>query len=115
MMHHEQSLLFQAQQSVACMAAHTIEARLARWLLRSRLLAQSDNLPFTQEFLAEMLGVRRTSVSMVAKELQRSGTINYVRGKILIKDVKGLQQMACECYDAVQLQYDSLVGSKAHA
>jgi CRP-like cAMP-binding protein len=77
---HEQVVYAQAQQSAACNATHTIEERLARWLLRARDLAQSDTLPFTQEFLAEMLGVRRTSVSTVAHTLQQAGFLKYARG-----------------------------------
>jgi CRP-like cAMP-binding protein len=70
---HEQTVFAQAQQSTACMATHDVEARLSRWLLRARDLSDSDTLIFTQEFLAEMLGVRRTSVTTVAHTLQRAG------------------------------------------
>jgi CRP-like cAMP-binding protein len=70
---HEQVVYAQAQQTAACNATHKIEERLARWLLRARDLSQTDKLPFTQEFLAEMLGVRRTSVSVVAHTLQQAG------------------------------------------
>ena len=71
---HEQVLLAQAQQSAACNASHTVEARMCRWLLRMRDLAGSDDLKLTQEFLAQMLGVRRTSVSLVAGTLQNAGS-----------------------------------------
>lgn len=104
-MRHEQTLFAQAQQSTACMANHEIEARLCRWLLRARDLSGSDQLPFTQEFLAEMLGVRRTSVTTVARTLQEAGIIRYTRGKIEILDVPGLQEAACECYQTVKDQY----------
>lgn len=67
---HEQTVYAQAQQSAACMATHGVEERLCRWLLRARGLANSDSLPFTQQFLAEMLGVQRTSVTVVAHTLQ---------------------------------------------
>jgi CRP-like cAMP-binding protein len=80
-MRHEQTLFAQAQQSTACMANHEVDARLCRWMLRARDLSGSDNLPFTQEFLAEMLGVRRTSVTTVAHTLQGAGMIKYSRGK----------------------------------
>ena len=76
-MRHEQSLFAQAQQSTACMAHHEVDARLCRWLLRARDLSGSNQLPFTQEFLAEMLGVRRTSVTTVARTLQEAGMIKY--------------------------------------
>jgi CRP-like cAMP-binding protein len=74
---HEQILYAQAQQSTACMAAHHVNARLCRWLLRSRDLSRSDTLLFTQEFLAEMLGVSRTTVTLVAHTLQQAGIIKY--------------------------------------
>lgn len=101
-MRHEQTLFAQAQQSTACMANHEIEARLCRWLLRARDLSGSDKLPFTQKFLAEMLGVRRTSVTTVARTLQEAGMIRYSRGHIEILDVEGLQEAACECYQTVK-------------
>lgn len=102
---HEQALLVQAQQSAACMASHPVEARLCRWLLRARDLAGSDTLEFTQEFLAEMLGVQRTSVTISARALHKAGLIDYRRGKIQIVDVDGLKESVCECYEAVKDQY----------
>jgi CRP-like cAMP-binding protein len=107
---HEQTLYAQAQQSAACMAAHHVNARLCRWLLRSRDLSRSDTLLFTQEFLAEMLGVSRTSVTVVAHTLQQAGIIKYSRGKIQITDLEGLQDAACECYETVKSQYRGLLG-----
>jgi CRP-like cAMP-binding protein len=107
---HEQVVYAQAQQSAACNAMHTIEERLARWLLRARDLSQSDTLPFTQEFLAEMLGVRRTSVSTVAHTLQQAGFLKYARGRIHIVNLEGLQESACECYYTVCRNYDTLLG-----
>ena len=92
------------------MANHEIDARLCRWLLRARDLSESDNLPFTQEFLAEMLGVQRTSVTTVARTLQEAGMIRYARGKIEILDVEGLREGACECYATVKHQYGQLLG-----
>ena len=107
---HEQTLYAQAQQSAACNATHQVEARLCRWMLRARDLSGSDVLPFTQEFLAEMLGVRRTSLSLVAHTLQQAGIITYSRGKIQIVDVEALRECACECYATVQTHYDALLG-----
>jgi CRP-like cAMP-binding protein len=83
LLRHEQMLFAQAQQSAACNASHTVDARLARWLLRARDLSGSDRLELTQEFLGQMLGVRRSSVSPVANELQRTGLIRYSRGRRL--------------------------------
>jgi CRP-like cAMP-binding protein len=102
---HEQVLLAQAQQSAGCNAGHTVEARMCRWLLRMRDLTQSDDLKLTQEFLAQMLGVRRTSVSLVAGTLQRAGLIEYRRGNIHLADVEQLRQCACECYETVKGHY----------
>ena len=107
---HEQTVYAQAQQSAACFATHQVEARLCRWLLRARDLSESDNLPFTQEYLAEMLGVRRTSVTAVAKTLQEAGLIKYARGKIQIIDAKAMQKTTCECYGSVKTLYEKLIG-----
>jgi CRP-like cAMP-binding protein len=109
-MRHEQTLFAQAQQSTACMANHDVQARLCRWLLRARDLSGSDDLPFTQEFLAEMLGVRRTSVTTVARTLQGANMVKYTRGKIRILDLEGLKDSACECYQTVKDQYKHLLG-----
>jgi CRP-like cAMP-binding protein len=113
-MRHEQTLFAQAQQSTACMANHDIEARLCRWMLRARDLSGSDDLPFTQEFLAEMLGVRRTSVTAVAHTLQVANIIKYKRGKIRVVDVDGLSEAACECYETVKAQYRQLLPNSEH-
>jgi CRP-like cAMP-binding protein len=110
---HEQVVLAQAQQSAACNASHTVEARLSRWLLRCRDLQASDDLNLTQEFLGQMLGVRRTSVSVVANALQRAGLIRYSRGRIRILDLAGLQKAACECYESVRAQAKRLLGAKS--
>jgi CRP-like cAMP-binding protein len=108
---HEQTVYAQALQSAACNATHNVEARLARWLLRARDLAGGDALPFTQEFLAEMLGVRRTSVSVTAHTLQQAGMIRYSRGNIQITDLEGLQETACECYETIRKHYSLLLGA----
>jgi CRP-like cAMP-binding protein len=107
---HEQTVYAQASQSAACMAAHHVEARLCRWLLRARDLADSDNLQFTQEFLAEMLGVKRTSVTLHARTLQQAGMIKYSRGRIQITDVEAMQETVCECYGTVKSYYQALLG-----
>jgi CRP-like cAMP-binding protein len=109
---HEQTVYAQAQQSAACFAAHHVQSRLCRWLLRARDLSGTNTLSFTQEYLAEMLGVRRTSVTAVAHSLQSAGLIKYTRGKIQIMDGKALQEGACECYETVKRQYRRLVGTE---
>src|ERR1700709_324846 len=112
---HEQAVYAQAQQSTACMASHDVQSRLCRWLLRARDLSGSDTLNFTQEFLAEMLGVRRTSVTVDAHMLQTAGMIKYSRAKIQILDVEGLHEGACECYETVRSHYASLLGGETEA
>jgi CRP-like cAMP-binding protein len=106
---HEQTVYAQAQQSAACFASHHVQARLCRWLLRARDLAGTDTLNFTQEYLAEMLGVQRTSVTVVAHTLQAAGLIKYSRGKIQILDAEALQDSACECYETVNRHYGRLL------
>src|SRR5438270_5995123 len=108
---HEQVLLAQSQQSAACNATHTLEARLSRWLLRCRDLLASDEIALTQEFVAQMLSVRRTSVSVVANTLQQAGLIKYKRGNIRLLDLEGLQESACECYGTVKALSDRLIGT----
>jgi CRP-like cAMP-binding protein len=98
-----QNVIFlQAQQSAACHALHSVEARLCRWLLQSQDTTETDIVPLTQEFLSHMLGVQRTSVSLCAHTLQKAGLIRYSRGQIRILDRTGLKESACECYDVVR-------------
>jgi CRP-like cAMP-binding protein len=106
---HEQVLFAQAWQSAACNALHTVEARLSRWLLRSRDLSGSDTLALTQEFLPQMFSVQRSSVSLVANTLQQAGLIRYSRGHIDILNLEGLQDASCECYRTVKAHYDQLL------
>jgi CRP-like cAMP-binding protein len=93
---------FQAQQTAACQALHQVEPRMCRWLLQAEDAVGSDTLNLTQEFLSQMMGVRRTSVSGSANKLQDEGLITYKRGVIRIVDRKGLEKNACECYAAVR-------------
>ena len=109
---HEQTLFAQAQQSAACLASHELVERLCRWLLRGRDLCGSDTLNFTQEFIAEMLGVQRTSVNVAAQTLQHAGIIKSNRGKIEILDLEALRESTCECYQAVKDHYALLIGPK---
>jgi CRP-like cAMP-binding protein len=114
---YEGVIRFQAQQSAACHAIHTVEARFCRWLLISEDVLGSEHVPLTQEFLSHMLGVRRTSVSLVAHTLQKAGVIQYSRGKIKILDRKALEDCTCECYSVIREKIDSVVpfsyGTKA--
>jgi CRP-like cAMP-binding protein len=98
---YNEVLLSQARVTAACNALHPIEARFCRWLLQSADRSASDIVPLTQEFLAEMLGVRRTSVTEVASKVQNAGVITYSRGVIKILDRPALARMSCECYETL--------------
>ncbi|MBR0971632.1 MULTISPECIES: Crp/Fnr family transcriptional regulator [Bradyrhizobium] len=111
MVRHEQAMLAHAQQSLLCNTLHPIEARLARWLLRARDLCDSEILPLTQEVLAQMIGVRRNAISLVAHALQRAGVIRYTRGQIEIIDPLALETTSCDCYSAVKASHARLVGT----
>jgi CRP-like cAMP-binding protein len=106
---HEQALFAQAQQSAACNASHSVEARLSRWLLHARDLTSSESLPLTQEILAQIIGVQRNAVSIVANALQRAGILRYSRGHIEVANVAGLKEISCECYQAIRAQHDRLL------
>ena len=98
---YNEVLLSQARVTAACNALHSIEARFCRWLLQSADRAGGDTVNLTQEFLAEMLGVRRTSVTEVASRVQNAGSITYTRGVIRILDRPALMRMSCECYETL--------------
>lgn len=97
-MRYNDVLLLQARVTAACNAVHNINARFCHWLLQSSDRAQSDSVPLTQEFIADMLGVRRTSVTDVASQIQKTGSISYSRGLITILDRPALEKISCECY-----------------
>jgi CRP-like cAMP-binding protein len=99
----------QMTQSVLCNRMHQVEARLARWLLTSADRTESEELMLTQEFLAQMLGSRRSTVTVAAGELQRQGAIDYSRGRIRLTDRRMLEGKACECYSIVRSVYDRLL------
>jgi CRP-like cAMP-binding protein len=99
------------QQTAGCNALHHVEKRLCRWLLQTRDRCDSDALPLTQEFLSEMLGVQRTSVTAIASALQTAGLIKYRRGRIDIVDRDGLEKKSCECYQSVRLRSEGSFSS----
>jgi CRP-like cAMP-binding protein len=101
--------MVQVTQSVLCNRMHEVDARLARWLLTSADRMESESLHLTQEFLAQMLGVQRSTVTVAAGELQRAGMIGYSRGKINIVDRAALTKVACECYDIVTASYQRIL------
>lgn len=106
---HNEALFGHAIQSVACNALHAVEARFCRWLLSCHDRIDTNTVNLTQEFLADMLGVQRTTVTAVAGSLQNKGLIRYRRGVVDILDRVGLEAMTCECYGAVRKGYERLL------
>ena len=106
---YTESLLVQAQQTAVCSALHSVEARLARWLLQTQDRTGSDTIPLIQEFLAQVLGVRRTTINLVIRTLHEAGLIRYRRGQIEIVDRNGLTNESCNCYHIVRRQIDQIV------
>lgn len=92
----------ESQQTSACNAAHDAASRLCRWLLQSADRIGSNDIPLTQEFLAQMLGVRRTTVTLLAQTMQDKGLISYSRGRITLLDRDQVEKCACECYGAMR-------------
>lgn len=107
---YTQALMIQMAQSLACNRLHSIEQRCSRWLLMTQDRAGSNGFALTQEFLAQMLGVRRAGVSEVASSFQKQGLITYQRGQISVLDRPGLEARACECYQVISDEYDRLLG-----
>jgi CRP-like cAMP-binding protein len=106
---HGLAVYVQIQQAVGCNASHTVESRLARCLLQTRDLSGSDKLVLTQESMAQMIGARRNSVSLVANTLQQAKYIHYSRGHIELSNPDGLGKTACECYATVKAHYERLL------
>lgn len=105
-----QALFTQVSQSAACNRLHSLEERLARWLLLVQDALDSSELPLTQEFIAQMIGVRRSGVTVAAGNLQQAGMICYSRGKITIQSRESLEETACECYRAIKTEFARLMG-----
>jgi CRP-like cAMP-binding protein len=105
----ESIVVLQAHQSAACHAFHTVEARLCRWLLQAADTVESETVRLTQEFLSHMLGCQRTSVTLAAHALQKSGLIRYTRGKIILLNRAALEECACECYGVLRREIDKAV------
>jgi CRP-like cAMP-binding protein len=109
---YEQALLAQVQQTAACNALHPLEARLARWLLQTLDRADDPKLPLTQDFMAQMLAVRRTTVTLVASQLQEAGLIRYRRGLVVVLDRARLEEAACECYRTIRRRTDAVFADR---
>lgn len=101
--------LSQVSQSVACNRLHSTEERFARWILISHDRIQGDSFHLTQEFLADMLGVHRPSVTLIARAFQQAGLIKYNRGVVTVLDRTGLEAACCECYGVVKKQFQRLL------
>ncbi|HEY0776998.1 MAG TPA: Crp/Fnr family transcriptional regulator [Gemmatirosa sp.] len=110
LLRYAQALLEQTAQSVACNRRHAMEERCARWLLATRDRVGSDQFTLTHEFLAQMLGTRRASVTVAAGMLQHAGLLRYTRGRVTILDAARLEEASCECYHIVRDQHARLLG-----
>ena len=109
LLRYTQALMNLLAQSVACNRLHSVEERCCRWLLLTCDRVESDEFPLTQEFLAQMLGVRRASVSVVAAILQKAGLIRYHRGRMKLLDRQGLEAGSCECYQIIKKEFNRLL------
>lgn len=113
LLRYTQALITQTAQTAACNRHHTLDQQLCRWLLLSLDRRQDLEIKMTQELIANMLGVRRESVTENASKLQAAGLIRYARGRITVLDRKGLEERACECYGVVKQEYDRLLPDMA--
>jgi len=104
-----------SMQATACNGLHRIEERCAKWLLMTQDRVRRDEFILTHEFFAAMLGVRRASVTLVARSFQQAGLISYTRGAMTITDRQGLKKASCECYELVARQFDDLLSFGAGA
>jgi CRP-like cAMP-binding protein len=109
MLRYGHAFFNQVAQSAACNQCHPLRQRCCRWLLMTHDRMDSDQFLLTQEFLAMMLGVQRSSVSATAGILQRAGLIRYTRGNVTILDRAGLERQSCECYAIAKMEYDRLL------
>jgi CRP-like cAMP-binding protein len=109
MLRYFEVLLAQTFQTVACNAVHSVEARCCRWILSTHDRVTGNTLPLTHEFLAEMLGVQRSTVSITTRTLQNAGLIMQRRGVIMVEDRAGLEEVACECYRNIRQRYKRLL------
>lgn len=112
---YSETLLSQVQQTVACNAMHTTEERMCRWLLMMHDRAEGESLTYTHEFLANILGANRKSVTLAAQSMQNAGLISYRRGTIQVLDRKGLEKASCECYAIVRERFDAFLKPPATA
>ncbi len=112
---YSETLLAQIQQTVACNSMHTTQERLCRWLLMMHDRADNEDLVYTHEFLAEMMGVNRKSVTLAAQAMHEAGLIDYRRGRMQVLDRPGLERASCECYVVVKEHFDAFLQPPATA
>jgi CRP-like cAMP-binding protein len=110
LLRYTHTLFTQVAQTAACNRLHSIEQRLARWLLLTQDRVGRNDFVLTQDFLSRMLGVRRAGVSVAANTLRQSGLIDYHRGTMMVLDRQGLEKYSCECYAIVRDEYDRYNG-----
>jgi CRP-like cAMP-binding protein len=115
LLRYTQALITQISQTAVCNRLHSVEKRLCRWLLLTHDRVRTNDLLMTQEFISNMLGGRRESVTVAAGRLQDAGLINYARGHITVIDRKGLEASVCECYQIVKAETDRLGSSGGEA
>jgi CRP-like cAMP-binding protein len=112
LLRYTMALLNQVAQVTSCNRLHEVQERCARWLLQTQDRVNSDSFPLTQEFLAQMLGVHRPTVTVAAGILQKAGLIDYTRGSITIINRKALEAASCNCYRVIAAEYERLLNSK---
>lgn len=110
LLRYTQALQTQVSQTAVCNGSHTVEERLARWVLMAHDRAEQDQFSMTHEFMSLMLGVRRAGVTTAAGVLKRVGVIDYAQGTMTVLDRPGLEASACECYSVVRKQFERLLG-----
>lgn len=110
LMRYMMALLNQIAQGTSCNRLHEVQERCARWLLQTHDCVDGDSFPLTQEFLAQMLGVHRPTVTIAAGMLQQAGLIEYRRGSITVLNRKGLEEASCNCYRLIANEYERLLG-----
>jgi CRP-like cAMP-binding protein len=109
---YKEALLAQVQQTAACNVLHPLESRLARWLLQTLDRASDPELSLTQDFMAQMLAVRRSTVTLIAGKLQEAGLISYRRGLLVVRDRSRLEEAACECYRTIRRRTDAVFANR---
>ena len=111
LLRYAQARMTSLSRSVACNRLHSAQQRYARWVLATQDRVGADEFPITQDFLAQMLGVTRPTISQVGQELQGAGLIHYAQGRLTVDDRGGLERISCECYAAVRAEFAELLGS----